>query len=99
MVLITLSMLLGWPAVAMAGWLAADKQNAWLFIIGGPGMYVFSWAIWGVAMLVGGRDGLRYVSHFTRWMVRRVVEWFLGAKGKRELIDANKNAAPRVRDS
>jgi len=96
--LITLSMLLGWPAVAMAGCLAAGKQNAWVFFIGGPGVYAFSWVIWGVAMLVGGRDAMRYANLFTRWSVRRGVERLIGPDGKRDLIDASRKAASQERD-
>jgi hypothetical protein len=96
-VLITLSMLLGWPAVALAGCLAAQKQNAWVFFIGGPGVYAFSWVLWGVAMAVGGRDALRYANLFIRWMVRRTVEWLIGPDQTRDLINANEEVTPHER--
>jgi hypothetical protein len=96
--LITLSMLLGWPAVAMAGCFAAQEKNAWVFFIGGPGVYAFSWVIWGVAMLVGGADALRYANLFIRWMVRRVVEWLIGPEGKQDLIQASPDGVPKERD-
>ncbi len=96
--LITLSMLLGWPAVAMAGCFAAQEKNAWVFFIGGPGVYAFSWVIWGVAMVVGGADALRYANLFIRWMVRRVVEWLIGPEGKQDLIQANPDGVPKERD-
>ncbi len=91
-------MLLGGPAVAMAGCFAAQEKNAWVFFIGGPGVYAFSWVIWGVAMVVGGTDALRYANLFIRWMVRRVVEWLIGPEGKQDLIQANPDGVPKERD-
>ena len=95
--LIAVSLLLGWPAVAVAGCVAVEQRNAWVFFIGGPAVYALSWAIWGLGLLIAGRDALRYANLLARWMVRRVVEGLIGPDGKQDLIDASEEAAPHER--
>ena len=92
--LITVSSLMGWPAVALAGCLAVEQRNAWIFFLGGPVVYGLSWVLWGVAMLVAGRDALRYAHLFLRWLTRRVAEWFLGPRGRQALLEAHGPADP-----
>lgn len=92
--LIAVSFLLGWPAVAVAGCLAVEQRNAWIFFIGGPTVYAVSWVVWGLGMLVAGRDSLKYANLFTRWTVRKVVEWFLGPDGKQDLIEEYNETSP-----
>jgi hypothetical protein len=71
-----------------------EQRNAWVFFIGGPVVYAVSWGVWGLGMLVAGRDALRYTNLFSRWLVRRVVEWLIGPQGKRDLVAASQETPP-----
>ncbi len=86
-VLIIISSLLGWPAVVLAGWLAVERGNAWVLFVGGPAIYGVSWVIWGLGLLVAGRDSLRYANLLSRYGTRRVVEWLIGSDMTRDLVD------------
>lgn len=80
--LILLSLLMGWPAVLLAGFLAVAYENALLFFLGGPVVYGFSWVVWGLGILVAGRDVVRYCHIFARWGIRRLAEGLLGGRGQ-----------------
>ena len=78
--LILLSSLMGWPAVVVAGWLAVAYEDAILFFLGGPVVYGLSWVVWGLGILIAGRDAVRYGHIFVRWWLRRVAEGLLGGR-------------------
>lgn len=76
--LIGLSMLLGWPLISALGGLAIYFSEPLLAVIGGPAAYGLSWAVYGVGLLVAGREALYYAGVFNRWLVRVLVEWMVG---------------------
>ncbi len=78
LIIILLSLVVGgWPTIALLGVLAAWWGEPLLFVIGGPVAYGVSWGIWGIGMLISGKESLRYGRHFARWGVRRLVERLL----------------------
>ena len=78
LVILALSFILGWPLVAAFGIAAIWFDNPWLALIGGPAAYVFSWGLWGIAMLLTGYESYKYGRIFMRWAARRVVEKYGG---------------------
>jgi len=76
--LIGLSMLLGWPLISALGGLAIYFSEPLIAVIGGPAAYGLSWAVYGVGLLVAGREALYYAGVFNRWLVRVLVEWMVG---------------------
>lgn len=76
--LIGLSMLLGWPLISALGALAIYFSEPLIAVIGGPVAYGLSWAVYGVGLLVAGREALYYAGVFNRWLVRVLVEWMVG---------------------
>ncbi|MBN2495424.1 MAG: hypothetical protein JXR96_12590 [Deltaproteobacteria bacterium] len=76
--LLGLSMLLGWPAVALMAVLAVAFEEPLIGVVGGPAIYAFSWLIYGAGILVAGWEVLKYMHAFNRWSARRLVEWLVG---------------------
>ncbi|MCB2185427.1 MAG: hypothetical protein KQJ78_03350 [Deltaproteobacteria bacterium] len=76
--LIGLSMLMGWPTVGVLGVVAAYLRDPVVFFLGGPLTYGLSWAVWGLGMLLAGRDNVRYLKVFLGWALRRWLEKMLG---------------------
>jgi len=75
LILIGLSFLVGgWPTIAAIGVVAAWFEEPLIFVIGGPAAYGASWGIWGLGMLISGKESVKYGNHFARWGVRRLVE-------------------------
>ena len=74
LVLLALSFVLGWPLVAAFGVAAIWAGNPYLAIIGGPAAYLFSWALWGVAMWLTANESYDYGRLFMRWATRAFVE-------------------------
>lgn len=70
-----LGLLLGWPAVTLMGALAVALREPRLVALGAPAIYAFSWLVYLAGFVVGGREALRYVADFNRWLTRVVVEW------------------------
>lgn len=71
MVIIGLSFLVGWPAVAGIGVVAAKMQEPWIAVIGGPLIYGFSHLVFIFGMYL---CGAKYSIIFLRWITRKGVE-------------------------
>ena len=69
--LIILSFLLGWPAVALMGFLSLHFANPWFLAVGGPVVYAFSHLVFLFGMYL---SGAQYTLIFCRWLTRRVME-------------------------
>ncbi|WP_310601376.1 hypothetical protein [Desulfobulbus sp.] len=69
--LIGLSFLLGWPAVAAMGLLSLHWETPWIVAIGGPLVYGFSHLVFLAGMYLSGAV---YSLIFCRWLVRVAVE-------------------------
>jgi hypothetical protein len=78
LILLAVSMLLGWPAVGTLAGLAVYFREPLLGAVGGPAVYAFSWVLYGAALWIGGPDVLRYMRAFGRWALRRLAERLLG---------------------
>ena len=76
--LIGLSMLLGWPLISALGALAIAWREPLIAVIGGPSAYALSWSVYGLGLLIAGRDALHYAAVFNRWLTRVLVEWLIG---------------------
>jgi len=74
LVVLALSFLLGWPAVAGFGIAAIYFREPLIVAIGGPAVYGFSWLLWALSMFLLGAESYKYGRIFLRWAVRRLVE-------------------------
>ena len=72
--LIIVSSLLGWPAVAVSGVLAVKLQEPLIAVIGGPLVYGFSHLVFLLGMYF---SGAKYSLIFFRWLTRMIVEKML----------------------
>jgi len=74
--LLVASYLLGWPAIALLGVIAAWlRRPAWL--LGGPVLYGISWVVFGVGLVLIGSKSLRTGRAFGWLLLRRFAERFL----------------------
>jgi hypothetical protein len=76
--LVVLGLLLGFPVVSLLGLLAATLQEPLLVTAVAPAAYALSWVVLGLGTLIGGREVLRQVSAFNRWLTSSFVGWLLG---------------------
>ena len=72
--IVLFSYVIGWPAVAVLGYLALTLDKGWLIAIGGPLVYGFSHLVFLLGIYLSGYD---YTKIFLRWAVRVVVEKWL----------------------
>ncbi len=70
-VIIGLSFLLGWPAVAGIGTIAVKTNQPWIVVIGGPLVYGLSHLVFIFGMYL---CGAKYSMIFLRWLTRKGVE-------------------------
>ena len=77
--LIGLSMLLGWPLISVMGSLAIYFKEPLIAVIGGPAAYGLSWAVYGLGLLIAGREALYYMNVFNKWFARVMVEKMIGS--------------------
>ncbi len=71
---ISLSFILGWPAVAFMGILAVKLHNPWIAAVGGPLTYGFSHLVFMLGMYLSGAV---YSLIFLRWLTRITMEKLL----------------------
>lgn len=86
LVLITVSYLLGIPAVFIVGGIAAWLKNPKFGIVGIPLIYGLSWLLLMLGMYLAGPQ---YGKALSRWTVRVVLEKILGDEAKK--IASNPN--------
>ena len=75
--LIVLGQLMGMPAVAAFGLIAAHTRRP-IMLLAAPASYIASWGVWSLGMWLAGPDNIRYLGVLLRWTVRRFVEYALG---------------------
>jgi len=68
---ISLSFLLGWPAIAALGVLAVKWHQPWLVVVGGPVTYGISHLVFLLGMYLSGAV---YSLIFCRWLTRITME-------------------------
>jgi hypothetical protein len=71
LVIIGLSFLLGWPAVAGIGAVAVKLHQPWIVVVGGPLVYGLSHLVFILGMYL---CGAKYSMIFLRWLTRKGVE-------------------------
>jgi hypothetical protein len=71
LVVIAISYLIGWPAVALCGVLSVYFQEPLILLVGGPAIYGTSHVVFWVGVYLAGA---RYTAAFFRWGMRRLVE-------------------------
>ena len=79
LILITVSYLLGIPAVFIVGGIAAWLKNPTFGVIGIPLIYGFSWLLLMLGLYLAGP---KYGKAFSRWTVRVILEKILGDEAK-----------------
>jgi hypothetical protein len=73
LVLLVISYIIGWPAVALCGVLAAHYQEPLILVVGGPAVYILSWIIWWISMLLIGKEGMAYAQTLGKWLGSRFI--------------------------
>ncbi len=76
LILLGLSYVIGWPGVIASGIAAAYLKSPWVFVIGGPAIYGFSFLVWGVSMLLMGKGNIQYARAFAKYGIRIFIEKF-----------------------
>lgn len=71
---ISVSFVIGWPAVAALGVLSAKLHNPWIFAVGGPLTYGLSHLVFLLGMYLSGAV---YSLIFLRWLTRVSMEKLL----------------------
>jgi ABC-type spermidine/putrescine transport system permease subunit II len=79
LVLITISYLIGIPAVFIIGGIAAWLKNPTFGVIGIPLIYGFSWLLLMLGLYLAGP---KYGKAISRWTVRIILEKILGDEAK-----------------
>ena len=74
LLLLALSYLIGWPAVALCGILAAYFREPLILVIGGPLTYGLSWAVFGISMLLLGMHSYKGADLILKYMVRIFIQ-------------------------
>ena len=75
MLALSFSFLIGWPAVALLGFLSFRLHNPWLAAVGGPLVYGLSHLVFMFGMYLSGAT---YSLIFFRWFTRVSMERLLG---------------------
>ena len=75
LIIIGVSYIIGWPAVAALGLLATYLKEPLILIIGGPVTYGLSHLVFILGAYLAGTF---YAKHFFRWAVRMAIEKHLG---------------------
>jgi hypothetical protein len=76
-VAIVLSMLVAWPSMTVLTAVAVWLERPLWAVAGAPLLYGLSWAIWGIGLLLSGRDTAKYAHALGRWAIRKFAERFL----------------------
>ncbi len=76
LVLLGASYVLGWPAIALLGTIAAWLRRP-VLLLGGPVLYVFSWAVFAVGLLFIGSKSISTGRAFGLLLIRKLAQRFL----------------------
>jgi hypothetical protein len=78
LILIALTYIMGWPAVALLGIISSYADNKLILVIGGPSIYVFSWLLLIAGLCLVG-------SEYSRALSRRFARIFAGRHLKKSV--------------
>lgn len=76
LILLVASYLLGWPAIALFGALAAWLRRP-ILLVGGPLLYGLSWVVFAVGLALIGSKSVSTGRAFGLLLVRRFAEKYL----------------------
>jgi hypothetical protein len=79
------SYIIGWPAIALLGFVSIGIQEPWLVAVGGPLLYGLSHLVFLLGMVLAGTQ---YTLPFLRWAARRAVEKW-GRDGPRKTASSS----------
>ena len=71
------SYLIAWPLIGLLGILAAYFRKPLIFIVGSPVAYGFSYVVFIFGVWLAGKDSIKYMNTFTRWLVGRICKRLL----------------------
>ena len=81
LLLLGASWLLGWPAIALLGAIAAWLRRP-VLLLGGPVLYGVSWAVFAVGLVCIGTKSIRTGRAFGLLLVRKLAEKCLRDEGR-----------------
>jgi len=70
--LVGFSYLMAWPFISVLGIVAFFLSWPALFLIGSPLAYGLSHLIFLAGLAIAGKDSLRYIHTFNRWLLYRI---------------------------
>jgi len=70
--LVGFSYLMAWPVITLLGVAAVLFSWPALFLIGSPLAYGLSHLIFLAGMAIAGKDSLKYIHAFNRWLLHRL---------------------------
>ena len=76
LLLLGASYLLGWPAIALLGAIAAWLRRP-VLLLGGPVLYAFSWVVFAVGLVFIGSKSMSTGRAFGLLMLRKLAERWL----------------------
>jgi hypothetical protein len=76
LLLLVASYVLGWPAIALLGVVAAWLRRPAL-LLGAPALYVFSWAVFALGMIFLGTKSISTGRAYGLLLLRKLAERFL----------------------
>ena len=76
LILLGLSYVIGWPGVLASGVAATYFKSPLIFVIGAPVIYGLSFLVWGVSMLLMGKDNIKYAHALAKYGVRVFINKF-----------------------
>ncbi len=72
MSLVGFSYLMAWPFISVLGIIALLLSWPALFLIGSPLAYGFSHLIFLAGLAIAGKDSIRYIHAFNRWLLYQI---------------------------
>jgi len=84
------SYIIGWPAIALLGYVSVRIGRPWLVAVGGPLLYGLSHLVFLLGMVLAGTQ---YTRPFLRWAARRAVERW-GTERSRKPVSPAGDAPP-----
>jgi len=76
LVLLVLSYVIGWPAIALLGAIAAWLKRP-ILLLGGPVLYGLSWLVFAVGLVVIGSKSVRTGRALGLLLVKKLAERYL----------------------
>jgi hypothetical protein len=77
--LVLTSYVVGWPIVALLGFIAFSLDEVLIVIIGGPLVYGLSHLVFLLGMYLAGRE---YATVLLKWSMKATIEKIFGIHGK-----------------